>query len=119
MKPVGGVSAAELVPLALDVPPVPVVPTWMKITSPTATPAGLATDIDVTGVVGNAVWVVATVVTATVGVTELDAAEAVPVPMALMAETVKVYVVPLVRPVAVKLVDVDPVFWGVWALAPI
>jgi hypothetical protein len=35
------------------------------------------------------------------GVTLLDAAEAAPVPMALMAVTVNVYAVPFVRPVTV------------------
>ena len=36
------------------------------------------------------------------GVTLLDAAEAVPVPTAFVAVTVKVYAVPLVRPVTVS-----------------
>jgi hypothetical protein len=36
------------------------------------------------------------------GVTPFDAAEAAPVPMALVAVTVKVYAVPLARPVTVQ-----------------
>ena len=36
------------------------------------------------------------------GVTELDADEALPEPLALVAVTVKVYAVPLVRPVTVQ-----------------
>ena len=39
------------------------------------------------------------------GVTELEAAEARPVPLPLVAVTVKVYAVPLVRPVTVQLVE--------------
>ena len=41
------------------------------------------------------------------GITELDAAEATLVPLALVAVTVKVYAVPLVRPVTVQ--EVAPV----------
>jgi hypothetical protein len=39
------------------------------------------------------------------GVTELEADEAFPEPLALVAVTVKVYAVPLVRPVTVQLVE--------------
>ena len=40
------------------------------------------------------------------GVTAVEAAEAVPVPIALVAVTVKVYEVPFVRPVTMQLVPV-------------
>ena len=42
------------------------------------------------------------------GVTALEDAEAGPVPMALVAVTVKWYVVPLVRPVTTRLVAAAP-----------
>ena len=43
------------------------------------------------------------------GVTPLDAVEKVPVPFALIAATLKKYVVPFVSPVAVQAVVVDVV----------
>jgi hypothetical protein len=43
------------------------------------------------------------------GVTPLEAAEELPVPFALIAATLKKYVVPFVRPVAVHAVVVDVV----------
>ena len=52
------------------------------------------------------------------GVSGGDAAESGPVPTALIAATVKVYVVPLVRPVTLKFVAEDPVSTGVWATVP-
>src|SRR5260370_39163447 len=47
------------------------------------------------------------------GVTELDGDEAGPVPTALVAVTVKVYLVPLVRPLTVALVAVPLALAGV------
>ncbi len=49
------------------------------------------------------------------GVIEDEADEFGPVPAALMAATTKVYAVPLVRPVTLKLVLADPVSTGVCA----
>src|SRR5258708_31537679 len=47
------------------------------------------------------------------GVTELDGDEAGPVPTALVAVTVKVYLVPLVRPLTVALVAVPLALAGI------
>jgi hypothetical protein len=52
------------------------------------------------------------------GVTAAEAADCGPVPKALIAATVKVYAVPFVNPVTVKLVPVDPVSTGAWAVPP-
>ena len=49
------------------------------------------------------------------GVTVLDWAEAGPVPMLLMAATVKVYAVRLVSPVTVSVVAVELKVWVAWA----
>ena len=49
------------------------------------------------------------------GVTDVDGDEAAPVPLALVALTVKVYAVPFVRPVTVVVVDVAP---GTKCVAP-
>ena len=51
--------------------------------------------------------------------TAAEAAESGPVPTALIAATVNVYAVPFVRPVTVKVVVVEPVRIGVWAVPPI
>ena len=48
-------------------------------------------------------------------VTELDWAEAVPVPAMLMAATAKVYAVLLARPVTVSVVAVELKVWVAWA----
>src|SRR2546430_2671916 len=55
-----------------------------------------------------------------VGVTAPDAAEAGPVPMALVADTVNVYAVPLVRPATVADVagGLPPTRVGAWAVPP-
>ena len=52
------------------------------------------------------------------GVTGGEAAELGPVPTALIAATLKVYVVPFVKPVTVKPVAADGVVTGVCAVAP-
>ena len=54
----------------------------------------------------------------TAGVTGADGSEAGPVPTALFAATVKVYAVPLWRPVTVKPVAADGVVTAVWAVLP-
>ena len=71
-----------------------------------------------------AVWFAA-VATTPVGapgvpVTEtlFDLAEAVPVPLALMADAVKVYVFPPVKPVRVSVVAVLLNVWAGWAVVP-
>ena len=51
-------------------------------------------------------------------VTLFDLAEAVPVPLALMAATVKVYAEPPVSPVTVSVVAVLLNVCGVWAVVP-
>lgn len=53
------------------------------------------------------------------GVTELDDSEFGPVPAAFMAATLKVYVVPLVRPVTVSAVALVLNICGVWGVLPI
>ena len=50
--------------------------------------------------------------------TAADGAESAPVPTALIAATLNVYVVPFVSPVTVYIVEVLPVRIGVWAFAP-
>ena len=50
--------------------------------------------------------------------TAVDLAEAVPVPLALMAATVKVYAVSGVSPVSVSVVAVLLNVCGVWAVVP-
>jgi hypothetical protein len=50
--------------------------------------------------------------------TLFDLAEAVPVPLALMAATVKVYAVAPVRPVSVSVVAVLLNVWAGWAVVP-
>ena len=52
------------------------------------------------------------------GVSAALALEAGPVPTALVAATVNVYVVPLVSPVTLADVDVEPVSIGVCAVEP-
>jgi hypothetical protein len=52
------------------------------------------------------------------GVTEFDGADAGPVPMALVALTVNVYVVPLVSPAMRALVTGGEIITGVWAAEP-
>jgi len=52
------------------------------------------------------------------GVTGAEAAESAPAPDALSAATVKVYVVPFVSPVTVKVTAVEPVEIGACAVVP-
>ena len=52
------------------------------------------------------------------GVTAAEAAESGPVPAAFVAATVKVYAVPFVRPVTVRVVAAEPVLIGACAFAP-
>jgi hypothetical protein len=52
------------------------------------------------------------------GVTAAEAAEAGPVPTALIAETVKVYAVPFVKPVRVWVVAVELKFVAICAVLP-
>ncbi len=52
------------------------------------------------------------------GVTAAEGDESGPVPTAVTAATVKVYAVPLVRPVTVKLVAAVVVCTAVWAVVP-
>jgi len=63
-----------------------------------------ATPVGLPGTVGGA------------GVTAFDCCDSAPKPVEFLAATVKVYVVPFVRPVTVKLVAVEPVRIGVCGL---
>ena len=57
-------------------------------------------------------------VAAAAGVIAADAAESAPVPMPLIAATLNVYAVPLVRPVTLRVVAFEPVTIAVCAVAP-
>jgi hypothetical protein len=73
-----------------------------------ASPAAAVTPVGAAGAVAPA------------GVTAEEAAEAGPVPTALVADTVNVYAVPLVRPVTVAVVagGLPLTVVGVWAVEP-
>src|SRR4051812_21257335 len=72
-----------------------------------ALPAVAAAPVGVPGAVAGAA-----------GVTALDRAEYAPSPAELVARTLKVYVVPGVRPVTVALVAVAAAAWGVPTMVP-
>ena len=99
---IGDAAPPAVIPPGLEVTVKPVIalppllPGGVNVTDALETPAVAVPIVGAPGAVGAAV-----------GVALFDAAEAAPVPMALVAVTVKVYAVPLVRPVTV-IDDVAP-----------